>query len=418
MKGNNDSGKKVSHSNSDHIAATETGAQARREEQDINGLYQTPDLERTPVASQIDNAGALILETTRTEQGDEMNAYWKTAAAVSDEMREIPGPDEDVYEGKTLATEERMRGEQKERERQREKAIAAAEAGIDRAARCRNEVEADAAVAHADFEARAASAGQGADPAEPDVRERLDAEDLAAVNAQARKLEQKVANAPKRSAISRMLAEKVDAGKGMMAAVIETKEELQEESGCPQPIETLEPWMAEYELSVTVQGEVTTLWEPASVNQQQVGIIEDEHGGTIKLTIWENSMQTTVLHEGDTVRLTAAKVGWYNGRPTVAADSETNIQILERGDGPAPIHGLQYQVEFDTDGASGSIDEEEDEEVTRLPNKRYRRVSKDEDLDVVMEKEFWVNTKTVFPEVSWMSEAWKNSERVERRPVE
>jgi len=418
MIGNNGNGKKVSHSNSDHIAATETGAQARRDEQDIDGLYQTPDLERTPVASQIDNAGALILETTETEQGDEMNAYWKTAAAVSDEMREIPGPDEDVYEGKTLATEERIRGEQRERERQREKAVAAAEAGIDRAARCRKDFEADAAAAHTDFEARAASAGQGADPAEPDVRERLDAEDLGAVNKQARKIERKIANAPSRAAISRMLAEKVDEGMSMMSAVIATKEELQEESGCPQPIETLEPWMAEYELSVTIQGEVTTLWEPASVKQQQVGIIKDEEGGTIKLTIWEKSMQTTVLHEGDTVRLTAAKVGRYNGRMTIAADSETDIQILERGDGPAPLHGLRYQVNFDTDKPSGSIDEEKDEEVTRLANKRYRRISEDEDLGVVKEGEFWANSETVFPEVSWMSDAWKNSEGVERWPVE
>ncbi|WP_435180954.1 hypothetical protein [Halorussus sp. AFM4] len=418
MIGNNDSGKKVSYSTNDHVAAAETGAQARSEEQDIDGLYQTPDLEKTPVASQIDNANALIVEAAETEQGDEMWPYWKKAGNHRQDLKGVSGPDEDVYEGKTLATEERMRGEQKERERQREKAIAAAEAGIDRAARCRDEVESEAAVEHADFEARAASAGNGADPEEPDVRERLEGEKLAAVNEQARKLERKVANAPKRSAISRILAEKVDEGKSMMAAVIATKEELQEESGCPQPIETLEAWMAEYEMGVTVQGEVTTLWEPASVNQQQVGIIEDEHGGTVKFTVWENSMQTTVLHEGDTVRVTGAKVGWYNGRATLAADSETDIQILEQGDGPAPLHGLHYQVSFDTDGASGSIDEEKDEEVTRLPNKRYRRISEDDDLGVVMEKEWWTNTQTVFPEVSWMSEAWKNSERVERRPVE
>ncbi len=369
-------------------------------------------IQEMSVSTQVDANG--LLAKAAEHKGQEMRPSVNGEIQAKRDYDWTSNPDMGHRPGQTLAAQERQLGEEKEMEEYREKALTRHKEGRNPEVESREAVEYQARCEHDEFEAHAASAGNGADPEQPDIRERLDAEDLADVNKFARKLHREVSNAPEPSAIGRMLAEKIDKGKSMMAAVIETKEGLYEESGCPQPIEMLESWMARYDMGVAIEGTVKTLWEPKSVNQQQVGLIEDE-SGTVKFTVWENSMQTTVLQEGDQVRVTGAKVGWYGGQATLAADSETDIQILERGDGPAPLHGIQYQVEWDADTPEDpSINEEEDENVERLANKRHRRVSRDDDMGVVLEAEWWKNTEQVFPEVSWMSEAWKESERVEK----
>jgi hypothetical protein len=107
-----------------------------------------------------------------------------------------------------------------------------------------------------------------------------------------------------------------------------------------KPIGTIPFWMTlpKYEVKITVVGEVETLYDPASHTQQQVGIVSDGTG-EVKVTIWRRSGKGTVLSEGDIVRLQAVEVGRYGGRTTVAVTGDSDIEILEAGDGPSPIGG-------------------------------------------------------------------------------
>lgn len=107
-----------------------------------------------------------------------------------------------------------------------------------------------------------------------------------------------------------------------------------------RPIATIPSWMTQrqYDVSLRVVGVVKRLFEPAGRGQQQVGVIDDGTE-TAKVTIWKRSGQNTVLSEGDVVRLERVKVGSYNGQKTLAVIGESRVEILERGDGPAPLGG-------------------------------------------------------------------------------
>jgi ssDNA-binding replication factor A large subunit len=83
---------------------------------------------------------------------------------------------------------------------------------------------------------------------------------------------------------------------------------------------------------VSVEAEVATLFEPACSTQEQVGyLIQD--GETIKFTIWAKSDQSVTLREGDTVAVDWAAINTYQGEPTLAATSETRIEIVDRAKG-------------------------------------------------------------------------------------
>ena len=187
-----------------------------------------------------------------------------------------------------------------------------------------------------------------------DPREKLSQAELAEVNRQAMRIAREVRSGPSWAAISRRLAERIVAGQDIVDAVLETTKAIRGEPGVVQPIASVDPRDCE----ATIEGEVTVLFEPASNTQQQVGYVADD-SGRIKLTVWERSQQGTVLSEGDRVRIQAGKPGSYRGETTLAVVYESEITILEQGDGPSPIHGTRY--------AAGWADEPEQDGVSQSP---------------------------------------------------
>jgi len=182
-----------------------------------------------------------------------------------------------------------------------------------------------------------------------DPRQGLSQAELAQVNKQAARIARRLRNGPSRAVVGRRLAERVAAGQAITEAVFETVEAIQAEPGVVQPIAAVDSWAYE----ATIEGDVAVLFEPASNSQQQVGYVEDE-SGQIKVTIWEKSQQGTVLSEGDRVRICAGKPGSFRGETTLAVTYDTEVTILERGDGPSPIHGSRYGVGWgESAGAEG-----------------------------------------------------------------
>ncbi|MFC4406713.1 hypothetical protein [Haloarchaeobius iranensis] len=247
--------------------------------------------------------------------------------------------------GTTLEAEERRLAEEQELARQRDRALAAAEVGIDRESSCRVQTEQESSKRVRDFRERGVL-GSGGDP-DIDPRERLDAKTLGGVNRYGMQLAERF-RGPSRGAYAKQLAEKVACqDMGLTAAVLKTNEELAKGTDAVQPIATLEEWMGhpKYSIQANVEAEVKTLYQPAAVNQQQVGVLDDG-SGTAKLTIWKRSRVGAVLREGDRVRLLNCEVGWYGGDPTLAVTSESEVTVLEGGDGPSPRNGTVTHADF------------------------------------------------------------------------
>lgn len=265
-------------------------------------------------------------------------------SSSDDGERESPavtGSDTRARERYTLAQEERIEGEFVETQRHREKAWAAAGVGIDRAARCRAEIETTVRSRRTDWIERAVLA-VGGDPGAPDPRERLSRDELAAVNRAAARVADDLTPSPSTAAVSRRLAGRVVHGSALAEAVFATRDEYHGQPGTAQPIGTVEPgqpW-------ADIQGRVTRLFEPAAVSQQQVGYVEGDTG-TVKVTVWEKSQQDIVLHEGDVVRITGGKPGVYDGMVTLAVVARSTMVVVEEGDGPGPIHGVRYQADWE-----------------------------------------------------------------------
>jgi hypothetical protein len=189
---------------------------------------------------------------------------------------------------------------------------------------------------------------------EEDPRERLSKEQLAAVHQRAAGIATGLTFAGQHRAIARQIAERmVNDQEDVLDAALHTREALLESRGVVKPLARVKPthW------SVTVEGEVVRLFEPASPAQQQVGILKDR-SESVKLTIWRSAEVGTVLHEGDRVRIYDASPGRYGGKTTLAAErkskygevyKQTRITVLERGDGPAPRRPRSGPV-YDEDG--------------------------------------------------------------------
>lgn len=237
-------------------------------------------------------------------------------------------------DGLPLAAEERLAAREMEIERTRTRFDRRPDS--DREARSRRAAARASAERHEEFRTRAASVHPELDPERPDPRERLSQSDLAGVNRQAARLAAELRNGPTTSALSRRLAQRVARGQSLASASVAVMEAMRQESGVVQPISSVDPEAFE----ATIEGEVTRLFDPADASQQQVGWVVDG-SGRIKLTIWKASRQHVRLREGDVVRVTAGKVGRYRGKATLAADSRTRIEVLERGDGPAPMWGRE-----------------------------------------------------------------------------
>ncbi|WP_254544988.1 DNA-binding protein [Halomarina pelagica] len=167
--------------------------------------------------------------------------------------------------------------------------------------------------------------GQNDPEVEVDPREKLTQAELAAVNRQAMRISERVEGGWSRAVVAKELARYAAGREDLTKAVLEMLERQKTVPGTVVPIAEV-PDVPVGE--VTVQGEITTLWEPSAPSIQQVGLIEDESGRT-KFTIWERSNQT-VVREGETVRFRAAAKNWYNGRCSIALTGWSRIEFPER----------------------------------------------------------------------------------------
>ncbi len=159
-----------------------------------------------------------------------------------------------------------------------------------------------------------------------DPREKVTQDELAKVNKQAMRISDEVQGGWSRAVVAKQLAEKVQRGRDVTKAVLETLEELKAAPGAIVPIADV-PDVPVGE--VTVEGTVQTLWEPSSTSIQQVGLIADD-SGKIKFTVWNKSNQT-VVREGQKVRFRAAAKNWYEGRCSIALTGWSGIHFPERG---------------------------------------------------------------------------------------
>lgn len=159
---------------------------------------------------------------------------------------------------------------------------------------------------------------------ERDPRRALSRTELARVNQEADRLVDELEGIS-RAAISRMLARRVSDGQSLTEAVFATLDAWKAEPGVPCAIDEVGEVPGD---EVTIEGTVIELWESSTSNVQQVGLIADDTGST-KFTVWRKSDCTTVA-EGETVRLRAAKVNWYQGRWSVALTYDSRIVFPER----------------------------------------------------------------------------------------
>ena len=235
----------------------------------------------------------------------------------------IADTSEDRIHGVTLEQEERIQAREEELERISAKAEFGMQEG--RKERTRDIAAKRSTERRVEFQKRAASVTPMADPERDDPRAELTQEQLAAVNKQAMRLDERL-DGWSRAAIGRRLGEAVVDGNGLMSAVVEVFEELQTAPGRVVPIGELEEINRE---EVSIEGRVEVLWESDSPAIQQVGLIQDESGKT-KFTSWVASDQPQV-EEGERVRLHGVAKNWYDGRVSVALTGWSTVHFPERG---------------------------------------------------------------------------------------
>jgi DNA-directed RNA polymerase subunit M/transcription elongation factor TFIIS len=338
---------------------TDVGQDARFDELGMYGLYQSPHHESSFLVNQLDNAGQVMLAARREPEFDEngleisgtgdteLDAYWINASLRTTQARDIDPidlADEDLS-GLPLEAQEHIKGLQTERRRHREKALAADLLGIDRASRCRTSVETEFSNRRAEVESRLIDSEPGLTRFSP--LDDLEEDQVAAVRDAAASAAETLVTPPKIEVLEHRIAARVLTGQDVFTAVSNVLDALYQEAGVIQPISSVPAVPSKYDVEADIQGEVVTLWDPKATNQQQVGLIEDDTG-RIKFTVWLRSNQGVILREGDLVRIRAGKVGKYRGGPTLAADSQTLITVIEKGDGPAP-----RRPSFDFSGSDG-----------------------------------------------------------------
>ncbi|TKX37064.1 hypothetical protein EXE51_08305 [Halorubrum sp. CGM5_25_10-8B] len=333
------------HDGQHRLSNSDVEQDARFDELRLRGLYESPHLESDCLGVRLENAGELMM-AARTQPeydefgleiegtgGQELDAYWVGASLRTTQARDIDPmdlTDEDLT-GLPLEAQERLYGLREERKRQREKALAAHITGIDRETRRRDELLTEYHERRADYNDRVI----GDNIHSYDPFEHLDEEASHRVHEAADRITDRLVTPPNKAILEHRLGSKVVRGQDLFTAQSNVLDELYQEAGVIQPISSVPVIPSKYNVEADIQGTVTRLWQPKSRTQQQVGLIEDDTG-TIKFTVWTKSNQGTILHEGDTVRVVAGKVGKYQGQATLAADSETRITVIEAGDGPAP----------------------------------------------------------------------------------
>ncbi|WP_255152980.1 hypothetical protein [Halorarius halobius] len=333
------------HNGDDQLTNGDVEQDDRFDELTMRGLYESPHLESDCLGMRLENAGELMIAARRESEYDEfgleiegsgnyeLDAYWVGASLRTTEGRDVDPidlADEDLT-GLPLEAQERLHGLREERKRQREKALAAHVVGIERETRCRGELVEEREERRSKRNERVL--GEGI--IHNNAFENID-DEAGAVREAAARIEDHLITGPGDEVLRHLIARKVRSGQDVYTAQSNTLDQLYQEAGVIQPISSVPIIPSKYNVEADIQGEVTTLWQPKSRSQQQVGLIKDDAGDTIKFTVWTRSRQGVILHEGDLVRIRAGKVGKYQGQATLAADSETRIEVLERGDGPAP----------------------------------------------------------------------------------
>ncbi len=334
------------HNGDDQLTNGDVEQDERFDELRLRGLYESPHLESDCLGIRLENAGKLMMAARREPEYDEfgleidgpgryeLDAYWVGASLRTTEGRDVDPmdlADEDLT-GLPLEAQERLHGLREERKRQREKALAAHSLGIDRETRCRENLVGECRERRSKRNERVIGAGIDRDNAFKNI----DDNEADAVHEVAARIGDHLITGPDDEVLRHLLARKVRRGQDVFTAQSNTLDQLYQEAGIIQPISSVPTIPSKYNVEADIQGEVTTLWQPKSRSQQQVGLIKDDAGDIIKFTVWTRSRQGIILHEGDLVRIRAGKVGKYQGQATLAADSETQIEVLERGDGPAP----------------------------------------------------------------------------------
>jgi hypothetical protein len=349
---------------------TETGAleASYRDSHDLE--YQTNTFQEVPLAEKVENAGNII-QGARTVEGDEMRVGWEREQAIEQGVNKRPDERVDPdRQDMTTAVIERINGEQDETERHLRKARRAQEAEHDRAEASREAVssmdrqyrtrgslddpDVDAVpAAESDLNEHGVSQHQPV----PDTDDRptvetlpenpwsqLSQDDVAAVNKNGARLYDELGDdlTMSRATLTENLAKRVAAGESLTTAVFDIKGTLELMPEVAQSISDIDPF-GQYQ--TTVEGEITTLWNPKDTSQYQVGLIQDDSGETAKFTIWQAAGDKPMLHEGDEIRVERVKVNAYTGgdgvQTTLAVDSEAEITHLSEGDGPARRLGIQ-----------------------------------------------------------------------------
>jgi len=269
----------------------------------------------------VDEDGFEVVDETPEFQATvQMEVQAKVDANHPDGM--VNTNEERIY-GATLEQEERIRAREAELERISARAEMGTQEGREK--RTRDIAAKRSTEQRAEFQKRAASVDQWADPERDDPRAELTQEQLAAVNKQSMRLAEKL-DGWSRAAIGRRMGEAVVDGKDLMSAVVGVFEELQTAPGQVVPIGKLEGVNRK---EVSIEGTVTQLWEPSSSAISQVGLIEDESGRT-KVTIWEKS-NAPWIKEGEQVRIHGAARNWYEGRVSLAVTGWSTLHFPERG---------------------------------------------------------------------------------------
>jgi hypothetical protein len=173
------------------------------------------------------------------------------------------------------------------------------------------------------FEKRAGSVDQWRDPDAVDPRAEMDREELAGVNKQAVRIQERLKGGPTTAAISRRLAERVGRGADIVDASVEVMEAEWMSEGAVVPIDRIEDVPRG---EVSIEGEVVKLFDSSHPSISWVGLVEDETE-TTKITVWKRSNQPMV-DEGDRIRVRSAALNYYQGRVSLAATGWTDIYVM------------------------------------------------------------------------------------------
>lgn len=161
----------------------------------------------------------------------------------------------------------------------------------------------------------------------------------------------------------------------------------------PRTEEGVKPWHK----SCSIRARVDQLWTPHSASQRQAGMLEDEEGNKVKFVVWERAdaemygrgdfglgvtaytyhNQLPMLCEGDLIEIHGGKPSKYRDIISIACNQQTDIHVLEHGEGPARgRHTTDYENAAPQDVGyykrAKKVSDDHSDGVPTLAQKRYR----------------------------------------------